>query len=134
MYFRLISAKYLLGAILGVIAFDSYGAEHAPSEILHATPNKCVALNQGRTCYADVKFKVNTPTTGDYCIREGYSKKILQCWANTKSFTYTLSFGSAQSLSYELISQAQRDILAVTTIEVNWVHKVQTKKRRWRLF
>jgi hypothetical protein len=103
-------------------------------EILHAAPSKCVALNEGRTCYADVKFSINTPELGDYCIRESVSKKILQCWAGTQAFEFVFGFGSAESMSYELISKSQRDILAVTTIEVNWVHKIQTKKRRWRLF
>ncbi|RJE77757.1 hypothetical protein CWB96_14570 [Pseudoalteromonas citrea] len=103
-------------------------------EILHAAPSKCVALNEGRTCYADVKFSINTPALGDYCIRESVSKKILQCWASSQAFEFVLGFGSAESMSYELISKSQRDVLAVTTIEVNWVHKIQTKKRRWRLF
>ncbi|WP_246240025.1 DUF3019 domain-containing protein [Pseudoalteromonas caenipelagi] len=134
MYFRTMSAQYMLGAVLGFATFGLSAEEQVPSQILQATPNKCVALNQGRTCYADVTLKVNTPALGDYCIRQSQSKKILQCWANTRSFVYTLSFGSPESLSYELISQADRDVLAVTTIEVNWVHKVQVKKRRWRLF
>ncbi|KAF7783756.1 hypothetical protein PRUB_a3603 [Pseudoalteromonas rubra] len=50
-------------------------------------------------------------------------------------FEYLLAFGSAESVSYELISKTKRDVLAVTTINVNWVHKVRNKKRRWqRLF
>jgi hypothetical protein len=47
---------------------------------------------------------------------------------------YTLNFGSTESISYELISKQKRDTLAVTTIEVNWVHKIKSKKRRWRIF
>ncbi|AUJ69292.1 MULTISPECIES: DUF3019 domain-containing protein [Pseudoalteromonas] len=109
-------------------------AETNPVGILHAVPSKCVALNQGRTCYADVKVTVNAPSEGDYCIRESLSKKILQCWAKADTFKYELDFSSDESLSYELISKQSRDVLAVTTIEVNWVHKVKTKKRRWRLF
>jgi hypothetical protein len=128
------SAKLLLGLVATIATCQAHAKSENSGQILNVTPNKCVALTQGRTCYADVEFKVVTPKVGDYCLREGYSKKILQCWANTQSFSYTLNFGSEQSLSYELISQAQRDVLAVTTIEVNWVHKVQTKKRRWRLF
>ena len=115
----------------------SYGAladSKEPVGILHAVPSKCVALNQGRTCYADVKVTVNAPETGSYCLRESVAKKILQCWAQVNQFQYELDFSSAESVSYELISKRTRDTLAVTTIEVNWVHKVKTKKRRWRLF
>lgn len=124
----------MLGAVLGFVMSDLHAEAQVPSQILHVTPNKCVALHQGRTCYTDAIFKINTPAIGDYCIRQSQSKQILQCWANTQSFTYTLYFGSSDSLSYELISQASHDVLAVTTIDVNWVHKVQVKKRRWRLF
>lgn len=108
--------------------------DEGPTEILNVMPSKCVALNEGRTCYTDVKFAVTAPDFGDYCLRESSSKKILQCWANTKAFVYTLNFGSTQSISYELISKQKRDTLAVTTIEVNWVHKIKSKKRRWRIF
>ena len=108
--------------------------DEGPTEILNAMPSKCVALNEGRTCYTDVKFAITAPDIGDYCLRESSSKKILQCWANTKAFAYTLNFGSKQSMSYELISKQKRDTLAVTTIEVNWVHKIKSKKRRWRIF
>ncbi|MCG9759068.1 MULTISPECIES: DUF3019 domain-containing protein [Pseudoalteromonas] len=120
---------------LGLLFSELLHAEETVSVgILHAVPSKCVALNQGRTCYADVKVTVNAPTEGDYCIRESLSKKILQCWAKTDTFKYELDFSSDESLSYELISKQSRDVLAVTTIEVNWVHKVKIKKRRWRLF
>ncbi|MCF2857843.1 DUF3019 domain-containing protein [Pseudoalteromonas sp. SMS1] len=130
MYFRLtqVMLMFFILTPLGV------SAKEQRKGILNATPSKCVALNQGRTCYADVVFEISAPQAGDYCLRESESKRILQCWANTASFAYTLSFGSAESVSYELISKAQSDTLAVTTIEVNWVHKVRAKKRRWRLF
>ncbi|TMN38638.1 DUF3019 domain-containing protein [Pseudoalteromonas sp. S2755] len=132
MYSKLITWTVLF---LGVLLSHQLRAEETNSVgILHAVPSKCVALNQGRTCYADVKVTVNAPTEGDYCIRESLSKKILQCWAKADTFKYELDFSSDESLSYELISKQSRDVLAVTTIEVNWVHKVKTKKRRWRLF
>ncbi|MBQ4838890.1 MULTISPECIES: DUF3019 domain-containing protein [Pseudoalteromonas] len=130
MYFRL---TWVIWASLAALTTESM-ANDKRKGILHASPTKCVALNQGRTCYADVVFDISAPEAGDYCLRESESKRILQCWANTDSFSYTLNFGSVESVSYELIAKAQRDVLAVTTIEVNWVHKVRTKKRRWRLF
>ncbi|MBE0367058.1 DUF3019 domain-containing protein [Pseudoalteromonas sp. MMG013] len=134
MYFKLVSVNALT-LIAGMSVHQPVLANgEGATEILHAAPSKCVALNEGRTCYADVKFSINTPVVGDYCIRESTSKKILQCWAQSQSFEFVLGFGSAESMSYELISKSQRDVLAVTTIEVNWVHKIRTKKRRWRLF
>ncbi|KID54643.1 signal peptide protein [Pseudoalteromonas luteoviolacea] len=130
MYFRF---TWVIWASLATLATEST-ANDKRKGILNASPTKCVALNQGRTCYADVVFDISAPTAGDYCLRESESKRILQCWANTDSFSYTLNFGSIESVSYELIAKAHSDVLAVTTIEVNWVHKVRTKKRRWRLF
>ncbi|QTL34175.1 MULTISPECIES: DUF3019 domain-containing protein [Pseudoalteromonas] len=133
MYFKFTSAM-----TIGVFCMAS--AAHAAVNddrkgILQVAPNKCVALHEGRTCYADVTFSISAPQVGDYCIRDSNSKKILQCWANVSHFEYLLAFGSAQSVSYELISKSKRDVLAVTTINVNWVHKVRNKKRRWqRLF
>ncbi|WP_440055425.1 DUF3019 domain-containing protein [Pseudoalteromonas sp. T1lg65] len=131
MYFK----RWSWMALLALLYFSSSSqADDISKGILNAVPNKCVALNQGRTCYADVTLSVNAPEVGDYCLRESGSKKILQCWANVTSFEYLFEFGSEESVSYELISKQQRDVLAVTTIEVNWVHKVRVKKRRWRLF
>ncbi|GEK08399.1 DUF3019 domain-containing protein [Pseudoalteromonas sp. McH1-7] len=130
-------SKLITWIVLSLSMLLSYQLQAQEIEtvgILHAVPSKCVALNQGRTCYADVKVTVNAPSEGDYCIRESLSKKILQCWAKADTFKYELDFSSDESLSYELISKKSRDVLAVTTIEVNWVHKVKTKKRRWRLF
>ncbi|TMP35590.1 DUF3019 domain-containing protein [Pseudoalteromonas rubra] len=133
MYFKLTSA-----ITIGMLCAST--TAHAASKedrkgILQAAPNKCVALHEGRTCYTDVTFSISAPQLGDYCIRESSSKKILQCWANVSHFEYLLAFGSAESVSYELISKTKRDVLAVTTINVNWVHKVRNKKRRWqRLF
>lgn len=134
MYFKLISVNALV-LIIGLVNSQPVLANgEGATEILHAAPSKCVALNEGRTCYTDVKFSINTPATGDYCIRESTSKKILRCWAQSQSFDFVLNFGSAESMSYELISKSQSDVLAVTTVEVNWVHKIRAKKRRWRLF
>ncbi|WP_010385062.1 DUF3019 domain-containing protein [Pseudoalteromonas rubra] len=133
MYFRLASAM-----TIGVLFMASTAQAATPDDrkgILQAAPNKCVALHKGRTCYTDVTFSISAPQVGDYCIRDSNSKKILQCWANVSHFEYLLAFGSAESVSYELISKTKRDVLAVTTINVNWVHKVRNKKRRWqRLF
>ena len=130
MYFRLLCS----GLLLSIASSYGHAQMQGRSEILQVAPSKCVALNEGRTCYTDVQFTITAPMEGDYCLRESESKKILQCWANASAFVYTLNFASKSSSSYELVSKQQRDTLAVTTIEVNWVHKIQSKKRRWRIF
>lgn len=98
------------------------------------SPSKCVALNEGRTCFADVSFSLTLPDQREYCVREMGEVTPIGCWRAAETVSYLYSFAQSASTTYELVDRAKGAVIATQTIEVNWVHKIQTKKRRWRLF
>lgn len=141
MYFksRLISTL-LLGVLsssataLDVEIADESSKFESNQPLFELSPSKCVALNEGRTCFADVSFIFRLPAKGEYCLRELGQVTPIGCWKAVETVNYLHSFANSSSTTYELIDRLKGDVLATQTIEVNWVHKIQTKKRRWRLF
>ncbi|MCO4798616.1 MAG: DUF3019 domain-containing protein [Colwelliaceae bacterium] len=101
---------------------------------LSATPANCVALHQGRKCYASVYLLWQVPQQGDFCIYQKVSNKIIQCWKNSKGSQVLFEFESSEKLEYQLVSIDKNIVLAETSVDVSWVHKATPRKRRWRLF
>ncbi|WMN60553.1 DUF3019 domain-containing protein [Pseudoalteromonas xiamenensis] len=104
------------------------------AQALKVSPNKCVALNEGRTCFADVTFTLQMPDRKEYCLREKDQAMPIGCWKEVQTVNYLYSFARTQTVTYELVARESASVIAEGTIEVNWVHKIRTKKRRWRLF
>ncbi len=134
MYFRLlifsiITVKTLFTAALADIAPDS-----DKLKILNATPNKCVALREGRACYAVVTLNWQRPSDGDYCLRNRDNKHIIQCWINKNSGNFEYEFDSKTSQHFELINTTTGQSFGQTEVKVHWVYQNKQKKRRWRLF
>lgn len=110
-------------------------AEQTTSDVhFSLSPSKCVALNEGRTCFADVAFTLNLPDQREYCVREMGQATPIGCWRASETVKYLHSFAHSTTTTYELVDRARGDVISSQSIEVNWVHKIQTKKRRWRLF
>jgi len=133
MYSRVIGCLGLL--YFGCIA-SSYGTEKAsPSSAeLSALPNKCVALRKGRTCFAKItlRFRVNHP--GRYCIVEQDKKQPLYCESIDRYGLFAFEFQSEKKLTYFLVDAANQVNISSTIIDVAWVHKKTSRKRRWRIF
>lgn len=104
--------------------------------ILQMTPKMCVALTQGRTCYAKVTLEWSAAYSGDFCVvrldNENTQQKI-QCWTQSKGSSVNFEFKSSESLTYQIITN-ENETLAETTLNVSWVHENSPRKRRWRLF
>jgi len=135
MYFKLSKGiASLLFIALNLISLLSYANEDTSNNIVFiAQPTMCVALNQGRTCYANVTIEWNTTQKDDFCISKKASNKPLKCWQQAKGKTFSFEFESNKSITYQLI-KANNEIVAETKINVTWVHKKSPRKRRWRLF
>lgn len=139
MYFK---SNLLFILLLGVLLSstveagtrDSTANIETSEPLIELSPSKCVALNEGRTCFADVSFILRLPEKGEYCLRELGEVTPIGCWKATATVNYLHSFAHSSTTTYELVDRSKGDVLATQTIEVNWVHKIQTKKRRWRLF
>ncbi|MCE2570904.1 DUF3019 domain-containing protein [Motilimonas eburnea] len=101
---------------------------------LQVTPEKCVALREGRDCLAELTFKWQAKVQGDYCLIEQGSEKVLKCWQHSQQGEHKFKFTGQQTTQYSLIKNGQRNTLVSTQVEVSWVYKTKNKKRRWRLF
>lgn len=102
--------------------------------VFSAKPGNCVALHQGRTCYATVAIQWQTPVKGDFCLYQKTTNKVLQCWQNSQGNQIQFEFESNVKREYQLIAKETKRIIAETSVNVSWVHKATPKKRRWRLF
>ena len=105
----------------------------APSE-LTAVPDTCVALREGRHCYADVVLSWQQPEVGNYCLRDATSKYIMQCWLKQRQGSLNYAFDSTQSISFELFDSNTSQVIAVSEVKLQGVYQNRQKKRRWRLF
>ncbi|MFC3033745.1 DUF3019 domain-containing protein [Pseudoalteromonas fenneropenaei] len=126
----------LIAGFVPVFAFanNSTDTPLEPQLPLAISPNKCVALNEGRTCFADVTFTLKLPDNGEYCLRERDNPKPIGCWKEAQTIHYLYSFARAETTLYELVRRRSGEVLGEAVVEVNWVHRIRTKKRRWRLF
>jgi hypothetical protein len=99
-----------------------------------AKPANCVALHQGRKCYARVSLQWQVPQQGNFCIYQKVSNKVIQCWKGSNGNQVQFEFESSVKLEYQLVAIEKNRVLAETAIDVSWVHKATPRKRRWRLF
>lgn len=132
MYFRILFIVNL--ALYSQLARADEAAPPIPEYILDATPNKCVALREGSSCYAVVTLHWQQPIVGDYCLRNIDSKKVMQCWLSQQGGSHTYEFNSTHTQHFELINTQTALAVSKTEVLVNWVYTSKQKKRRWRLF
>lgn len=99
-----------------------------------ALPDTCVALREGRNCYADIELNWQLNQVGNYCIRHSESKHIMQCWLKQSTGSMLYQFNNATSESFELINSDNGKVIASAQVQLQWVYESRQKKRRWRLF
>ena len=99
-----------------------------------AQPSTCVALRQGRNCSRLVTLQWQTVAPGNFCIYQKVTKKIIQCWKNSRTSQIQLDFESPERIEYQLVETKKNVVVAETYVDVSWVHKASPRKRRWRLF
>ncbi len=104
----------------------------SPKLIFTATPEQCVALHPGRTCYATIKLTWQTNTIGNFCVYR--EKNPLQCWQDSNQGTMSYIFESDQNITFTLKDQQQKEVIINTEVKVSWVHKATPRTRRWRIF
>jgi len=111
------------------------GATNSKTQpIFTVQPATCVALHQGRTCFAQLSLNWKTTGAGNFCIYLKDSKQPLHCWQNSRGNLLNFEFESDKKVVFQLIEQGQKQIVAETSVDVSWVHKAAPRKRRWRLF
>lgn len=101
---------------------------------LVSLPDKCVTLREGRDCFATVTLEWHIQQKQHVCLYQSDKNKPIQCWENKINAKIKIEFESNKSLNYQLRKVNTETVLAETVVEVSWVHKQTTRKRRWRLF
>ncbi len=114
----------LLSSPVAAVAEETGGIK------LALTPATCVALQQGRLCYATVHVRWQSATPQDLCLQAGTQK--LYCWPTGREGQWRYEFAEYDGQQLQLVSPD--GIQAQATISVNWVQKNPRVKRHWRLF
>lgn len=120
----------LLGLITTKVLAATPETDFAATTALQVTPDKCISLQQGRTCYSKVTARWRSETPLDLCLF--MHDRQLHCWQQQSSGTFQFEFAAEQSALLQLRQQQQ--VVQQVIIEVNWVHKASRTKRHWRLF
>lgn len=108
---------------------------------LIAQPNKCVALNEGRACFAKVNVTWHLDHPANICLLDSVKSEPLFCWRNATRGQYLYNMEASKDIKLSLILLKESNLkvqpntsLAHTTINVSWLYKSNSRKRRWRLF
>ncbi|WP_105213015.1 DUF3019 domain-containing protein [Pseudoalteromonas sp. T1lg22] len=132
MFFRLSASLSLMLALPSWAAQPEALSAELPT--LLSTPNTCVALRQGRTCYSDITLNWQVDNEERYCIRQNQATKPLHCWQQQQQGKLVFEFASKTAQGFELFHVTTGKVLARTEVRVQWVYTSGQKKRRWRLF
>ncbi|GAD79061.1 DUF3019 domain-containing protein [Vibrio ezurae] len=100
-----------------------------------ATPQQCVALHKGQTCYQDIVFQWKTPLEGRFCLLQSDNATPLTCWQGQLKQQYQYSFSNDKTTKFRLINQETAQALAEVKVVVTWVYKAPKQSQSgWRLF
>jgi hypothetical protein len=101
---------------------------------LQVEPEKCVTLQQGRTCYLDVTVHWKNEVKGDFCLVQESVLEPLKCWNDSDNGALEFEFSSDRTLSLHLIELPGQHVIDSTEIAVKWVYKSRQKASIWRIF
>jgi hypothetical protein len=124
----------LMAGLAITVSQSAKSDELLANTTLSSLPNKCVALRHGRTCFAQIKLRFTVPKPGRYCIRQQGLKRLMYCESIQRYGLFNFEFESKTKLTYVLIDQSTETEIALTDIDVAWVHQKTSRKRRWRIF
>lgn len=116
--------------IAGLLAIPSASASDTS---LRVTPDKCVALRKGQTCYQTIRIKFIASAIGDYCLKQVGQPAPLQCWTQINKAEYRYSLASNQVVEFE-VTDTDLSTIATARVTIAWVYKQSRSRSRWRLF
>ena len=122
-WLRILKLSLLLGLINSVFAAEDVSA-------LKVTPNQCVALTQGQTCYVDAEVSWVLPTQGNYCLYSSEQEAPLVCWQQKNTGKINREFASDKNIEFKLKSE-QKKTIATSQLKVTWVHQKKGQPRMW---
>ena len=96
------------------------------------SPDKCVSLRQGQTCYVNIELQWSAKVVGSYCIYASNQQQPMQCWSNKRLGEIKMEFSSDQNTWFYLRKDA--DNLAEVELKMAWVYKRKRSSLSWRVF
>ena len=129
---------YTIATLLIVFALVLVEKAHAQTNAqLDLSPERCIALNEGQTCYQTVTVTWQSEQAGDYCLMSENTELPLACWKNSREGKAKMEFASSETVTFRLRLTSANLIqtVAQSDVIVTWVYS-DTKRRRnsWRLF
>jgi hypothetical protein len=122
--------QQLCCVLLAILVLPPCVAADAVDIEFKVTPDTCVSLQQGRTCYSKITAQWQSAEPLDLCL--ALENQVLHCWTQQQQGQHQFEFAAASGSKVLLLQQQQP--VAQAKIEVNWVHKASKTKRHWRLF
>jgi len=105
------------------------------SATMTISPDQCVAMTEGQTCYVDIELQWQASSIGEYCLFSSRQENAIQCWSQTSKGRFQQEVASTQNVIYTLRKQQTNVRLAQSELEMAWVHKRRGKPSTWwRLF
>jgi hypothetical protein len=131
MKFSLILIATMLLISTRVIADENMTSSAAT---LRLSPNQCIAISQGKTCYVDVELMWQTRVKSGYCLYSSQSEQALLCWKKQNKGQYKNEISSSQNVQF-LLKDHQNNTLATTELKIAWIYKKNARSRsNWRMF
>ena len=123
---------WLTSAILfWMLSLNSNAQDGAAYKLL-LTPEKCVSLRQGQTCYLDIELSWSAKTTGVYCIFASTLERPLRCWDGFLEGKIITEFSSNENTWFYL--KKGQETLAQVELKMAWVYKRKRSPSTWRVF
>lgn len=132
-------AKAILALLLSLSVTLVERAFAETTAELTLKPDRCVAMNEGQTCYQTLAVVWQSETAGDYCLFEDGIQNPIVCWQNAFAGKAKLEFAAEGNVTYQLLLKAMPEqeqvLMAEKEVIVTWVYsKTKKRKNSWRLF
>lgn len=119
--------------LLVPLSFVTYASDI--KALMNISPEQCVAMSQGQSCYVAVELTWQVDVPGDYCLYSSAQENSLRCWSNVSEGQFTQAFNTKVNLTFHLKQQNATQPLVTSVVKMAWVHKKKGQPRTsWRLF
>jgi hypothetical protein len=128
-----VAKNILLMVILLLVSIIADATELEAS--MKISPDKCIVMSQGQSCYVVVELNWHIASSGDYCLYLVGEQKPLTCWSNSDKGEFSKAFTSKDNLVFSLQRENEAVSLLTAMVKIAWVHKKKGQPRKsWRLF
>lgn len=126
---------YLIIMLIIPVALAQKPQESQREFELLLSPQRCISLHKGQTCFQEVRVSWRTPLMGRYCLLINTQEAPLRCWHGNEVIELDYVFEGTESLSFQIKSQQDGAVVASRLFEVSWVYRSsRSKNSTWRLF